>query len=473
MLHLIFPTAKTDPELAPFRSGLVFGLFNALTWQVALGTPLVLFAHQLGASPLEVGLATSFVLLLTPLQILSTALLPRFGFKRVMLGGWAARSVFLVVPIGLAAAVPWWGARGWMAEALVGSVFFFCLCRSIGAAAFNPWIYAIVPASARGRYFANDQFVSAVGSVLTLLMSVALFRWCSEYTALLALYVIALAGSTLSFFALRKLPDGPRPETVSVREVAEATPRHIATRGTFRTYLWIASGYYVLSTPIPAFVAYYLKVVPGLTMQQIMAFEVVRYFGVFLAAWGIRRRVDAAGAKPFLLVSLGLYVAVAVYWWFFLRNGFGGLGGILLAYLLLGVAATCWTVANLNYLPKIVPEAERPLMVSIHGAVTSCLGGCAPLVWGWFLKTGDVDGPAIDVAVFGWFFVTMGAVAAGLAYFVARLPEDRTVHVEPLSIGSAVLRPFRAVSYLVSLIQQPTDRAWVRKQRPRADKDKT
>ena len=39
MLHLIFPTKKTDPELAPFRSGLVFGFFNALTWQVGRSAP--------------------------------------------------------------------------------------------------------------------------------------------------------------------------------------------------------------------------------------------------------------------------------------------------------------------------------------------------------------------------------------------------------------------------------------------------
>lgn len=458
VLHHIFPTKKTDPELAPFRSGLVFGFFNALTWQVGLGTPLVLFAQQLGATPLQVGLATSFVLLLTPIQVLSTALLPRYGFKKVMLGGWGTRSIFLVVPIVLAALAPWWGVRGWMAHTLVWSVFFFCLCRSVGAASFNPWIYAIVPVTARGRYFANDQFVASIGSVVTLLTCAGLFALLPVYHALLIQYAIALMGSTLSFFALKKLPDGPKPTAIGVAEVLRDTPRHIFSPGLFRRYLWIVVWYSVISTPIPAFIAYYLKSVPGFSMGEIIGFEVVRYLGVFLAAGTIRHRIDRAGAKPFLMMSLGLYLAVSVFWWAFLRGGFGGVPGVIIAYLFLGMGVSGWTIANLGYLPKIVPEGERPLMVSIHGAVTSCLGGCAPIVWGWFLKDGTGAGAAgaIDVSVFGCFFVVVAVSAVALLALVGKLPENTEEKVEPLTIGSAVMRPFRAMSYLVNLVLPPT-----------------
>jgi hypothetical protein len=69
----LFPTAKSDPEMAPFRPGLVFAFFNALAWQIGIGTPMVLFAEQLGATPFEVGLAYSFVFVLTPVQIVSAS----------------------------------------------------------------------------------------------------------------------------------------------------------------------------------------------------------------------------------------------------------------------------------------------------------------------------------------------------------------------------------------------------------------
>ena len=96
---------RGDPEelsLRPFRPGLMFGFFNAMTWQVALGTPMVLFAERLGASAFAVGLAYSFVFVLTPVQVLATALLPKYGYKRMMLSGWGLRSLFLLPPVALA-----------------------------------------------------------------------------------------------------------------------------------------------------------------------------------------------------------------------------------------------------------------------------------------------------------------------------------------------------------------------------------
>jgi len=448
----LFPTPQSDPQLHPFRHGLIFGFFNALTWQIGIGTPMVLFAEQLGASPVQVGWAYSFVFLLTPIQIFSTALLPRFGFKRVMLGGWGARSFFLAVPVVLAVLAPWWGVQGWMVHALVWSVFFFCLFRSIGAAAITPWLYSILPAAVRGRYFGTDQFVSGIAGVATLVCCAALFAFLPVYTALLVQYAIALLGSTLSYHALKKLPDAPRPTAISLRTVLRDTPRHVFSKSHFRSYLWLAVWFSILSTPIPPFAAYYLKAVPRLSLSTIMLFEVSRYLGVIAAAWTIKRRIDLTGAKPFMLVALAIYAFVAGFWWFYLRIESNAVVGIFAVYFLVGLGTACWTIGNLNYLPKIVPDGERTLMVSIHGAVTACLGGFAPVVCGWFLRTSDVDGPAMNVAVFQLFFVFVFVSVCTLSWLVARLHEDKTVTVEPLIIGNAILRPFRAATYLVNLI---------------------
>ena len=180
----LFPTAKSDPELAPFRAGLLFGFFNALTWQIAIGTPMVLFAERLGASSFQVGLAYSFVFLLTPVQVAATALLPHFGFKRVTLGGWGARSFFLVVPVWLAVLAPATG-RPWMVATLVWSVFFFCLFRSVGASAMTTWLMGLLPAKVQGRYFASDQYFSGIAGVGALIACSALFALLPIYTALL------------------------------------------------------------------------------------------------------------------------------------------------------------------------------------------------------------------------------------------------------------------------------------------------
>jgi MFS family permease len=451
MISALLPTAKNDPALAPFRPGLTFSFFNALAWQIGIGTPMVLFAEQLGATPFQVGLAYSFVFVLTPIQILSTALLPRFGFKAVMLGGWRMRSFFLAVPAILAALAIWGGEQPWMVKALVWSVFFFCLFRSIGAASGISWFYAILPEPVRGRYFATDQFVSAVAGVGTLLASAALFAFLPVYVALLIQYCIALGGSSVSYYSLKKLPDADRPASISLRRVFRDTPRHLFAPSRFRNYAWLAVCHAIISTPIPPFVAYYLKVGPQLTTGQIMLFEVFRYTGVMTAAWLIRWQIDVRGAKPFFILAFGAYAVVGAYWWFYLENGLGGTPGIFAVYFLLGLAAATWTVANLNFLPRTMPPEERTLAVSIHGASAAFIGGMSPMLWGLFLKA-DNAARAIDTVVFQWFFVSVIVGAVVLLLCFTRLTEDTKTPVAPILIGDAVLRPFRAVSDLVNLI---------------------
>lgn len=447
-----FSSAQDDPALRRVSPGLSFAFFNAPTWQIGLGTPMVLFAEQLGASPAQVGLAYAWVFVLTPVQILSTALLPRFGFKRVMLGGWRMRSVFLVVPMALAMLAAAWGPRTWMVQLLGWSVFLFCLFRAVGASASTPWLYAIVPASVRGRYFASDQYLAGIAGVLTLLVCAALFAFLPVYPALLLQYGIAVLGSLLSYRALSQLPDAPRPQPISLMEVARATPRHLLARTPFRTYLLLALWFSVVVTPIVPFGAYYLKVGPGMSLSAIMIFEVARYLGVILAAWILARRIDVTGARPFMLLGLAIYAGVTVFWWLYLRWEGTWVAGVMGSYFLIGVATSCWSIASLNYLPKVVPEEERPLMVSIHGAVTSLCGGLAPIVWGWFLRSESATGAALNVPVFGWFFVSSFVSTCLLSWLSARLPEERSAPVEPIMIGNAVLRPMRAMTYLVNLV---------------------
>jgi MFS family permease len=450
-LPSVFPTAHRDAELIPFRPGLVFGFFNALAWQIGIGTPMVLFAEQLGASPAAVGVAYSFVFLLTPVQIVSTPLVPRYGFKRTMLGGWRTRSFFLSVPVVLAAWAQWAGPQPWMIGALVGSVFFFCFFRSIGASAAISWFIEILPPAARGRYFAYDQFVSAIGGVLTLLSCAALFRFLPVYSALLAMYSIAAAGSIASYYSLCRLPDAPRPGPINLLGVLRDTPRHLFTRTPFSRFLWLAVVYAMLSTSIPPFAAYYLRVAGDVPPNVIMLFEVLRYSGVMTSGWLIRQRIDRAGAKPFFQLALLLFAVVGACWWLFLKTSFGGLGLIAALYYLTGLGAAVWAVANLNYLPKVSQESERTLMVSIHGATTSFIGGLSPLLLGFLLKHEGMGARAIDVEAFAWFFAAVALSAVALIPFLRRLPEHRGDKTEPLLMGGSILRPLRGATYLVNL----------------------
>lgn len=454
MLSRLLPSPTSDPELGPLRPGLVFSFFNAMTWQIAIGTPLVLFAEQLGAGADKVGLAYSMVFLLTPVQILSTALLPRLGYKRLMLGGWGLRTLLLLVPIALALLAPRIGVRPWMASTLVGAIFLFCLFRAIGLAATMPWFYAIIPPAARGRYFSSDSMLAGVSSVLTLLVCAALFAVLPVYAALGVQYGIALAGSIWSYYALRRLPDGPAPEPISLAVVFRSLPGIIFVRSEYRRYLLLSLLCFATTSPIPPFLAYYLKTEGHLEPGWIMALEVVRYGGVIVAAVFIRRRIDGLGARPFMLLSLGLYFGLSAYWLVFVRTGLGGSVGLIAAYIAIGIGGTTWSVGNLTYLPKLIPPERRTLMISVYGALTALVAGLATIGWGWVLRPGGAA-VGLDLWRFQVFFAVAMAGVAFISFRLGRRPEPNAEPAEPLMVVNAFLRPARAVSYLINLVEPP------------------
>jgi hypothetical protein len=81
------------------------------------------------------------------------------------------------------------------------------------------------------------------------------------------------------------------------------------------------------------------------------------------------------------------------------------------------------------------------------------VGGLSPVIWGHFLKSGTGAARGIDPTVFQWFFVTVVLGALALSPLLGRLPEEKGQSVEPIMIGNAILRPFRAMTYLVNLVE--------------------
>lgn len=442
------PVEETPASLKPFHPGLAFGFFNAMTWQIAVGTPMVLFCERLGASTFEVGLAYAFLFLMTPLQIVATAWIPRFGFKRIMLTGFALRSVFLFVPLAIAIQAPETGSRI-LVLMLIGSVFFFCLFRSLGVAAWLPWLYTILPSRIRGRYFATDQIIGSLGGVGTLLLCALLFRVFPLYEAFRLEYLIAIIGSLLSFIALARLPNPPPVETIDLRAVVRETPRILLRRSRFRQYLMIGIWFAVTVTPIPPFCAYFLKSGPGLSASQILVLTTCQYAGVIVGGILIRTRMDRMGPKPFFRIAMLAYALVAVYWIVRLSGSSGGIASLYGVYFLLGMAAAMWVSAALNYLPQVMKEGKRALMVSLNSSCAALAGGISPIVWGLFLKNSGAVA-SVDMGVFRLYFVFVLISCLLLFGFLNRLPVAVTIRRERLP-GLLVLRPFRAMTNLAGL----------------------
>lgn len=448
-----------DPELQPYRRGLHFAFFNAVNWQIATGTPIVLFMAYLGADSFETGLVFAWPLLLTPVQVVATVLLPKLGFKRLTMAGWSARSWFLLVPLALAM-LSAHGVSPWMIVAMVVAMFCYSLSRSVGAAAITTWLQGLVAENVRGRYWSTDQIMSGVASVGALVLCAATFAWLPLSWAFSIQYAVSMAGAWLALRCLAQLPDIARPTVISLRTIWADTPRHLFGAGAFRPYLWLAVLYFVITTPVVPFAAYYLKSAGGFSAAYVMGCTILQYGGVIAGNWFMRSRIDRIGAKPFFRLAFGLFAAVAAGWLVCLHCGFLTVWLMPALYILLGAGAGIFTAANVSYLAKIIPAADRALPVALHGAITLFIGGLAPVVWGLALKGGGAE-PAINLVAFEIFFAVVLVGAIGMIALLQRL-EEKAGHVDPLLEGDWLFRPFRVVASLISFggpTRPPDDRA--------------
>jgi MFS family permease len=451
---MLFPTRTRHPELYPYRHGLYFAFYHALNWQVVIGTPTVLFMQHLGADSFQVGLVFAWTFLLTPVQVIATALLPHLGFKKLTLFGWNARAWFLLVPLGLACLAPA-QPSGWMISGMVIAMFCYAVYRAIGTAAITPWLYQIVPEDIRGSYWATDQMLSAVAGLGILILCAGIFVVLPPYSAFQVQYLIAVFGALTAYRALMVLPDVPKPKLISLERILTETPRLLTQRGLYRTYLYQSFPLFIAITPLPPFTVFYLKTTHGTPAAVIMLYAMLTYLGVITANVIMRSRLDRIGAKPFFRLSYAGYSFSALGWLAFLYFGATLTLLVPVLFFVQGFAGGSWTSANLNYLARIVPAEDRALPVSLHSAVITFLGGTAPVIWGLFLK--DETGRTVREPVFAAFFIVVLLVMLVLASLLHRLPE-KELSGEPLMQGAWLLRPLRGLASLISLIDRSPDK---------------
>lgn len=410
-------------SLRPFRAGYWFGGFNGLTWMMTLGTPMVLLLTHLGASALQVGLASSFVTLLFPVQVVATSSLARLGFRRQMVLGWSLRAVFLLVPFGLALLAPEEPAA-WMANAVVASIFAFCFFRAFGVAAHIPWFAAILPDALRGRYFATDTAVVSGVGVVTLLGCAALFDRLPTYDAFRVVYAVAMFGSAMAVWNLLRLPPGPQPAPSPLASLFGEALRFCFSPGLFRRYLVLVVVSSVVGSSFGAFTIYYLKTEAAIDSSVVLGFTAAQFGGQIVASWAMRRFIDRVVIRRFFQIAQVVLAVVFGYWLGIVTGQAGWLGWVAVSYFVVGLANGVSNSAHFTYLPELSPAEKRPISVAVFGAVSGLLQGIGPVLWGIALRSAG-DTPGVDSERFSIFFALGIALCAVSLTMLAFLPDVR------------------------------------------------
>jgi MFS family permease len=421
-------------------------------WATAIGgAPFSLFAKDLRASELQIGILAALPFLASLVSMPASLLTERTGQRKkiFLIGLYAQRLLWL--PIAL---VPLWMVTHGVASSMAVIVFMVLIfvmhaAGAVGGPAWMSWMADIVPDRCRGKYFSRRRQWGILSAIPTALAvgwildhwvvpgdGLGTLRWCA------IIFMCAAVFGLVDIHMFTRVPDVPM-------EPRRGTPVIKLLGGPLkdRQFLHFAGFVGTLTFAVSfmgQFVTFYLidKIgVTGTGIQLMLLVAPMLAQLLVLPVWG--HAADRTGKKPVLAIaSLGL-VPVGLGWCFM------GPGNYALGYALSVLGAALWTgveVANMNFVLEFSGSGSE----SDDGAKQ---GGSAYVA---------VNSVIINIAG------CCGGLCAGV---IAKLLKDWQLHIGMFGLGtvgfyevlfalSGVLRLVAAAAFLPGL-REPEARSTV------------
>jgi len=421
---------------------LLFEVVNACSWSAVLGAPLMLILKSLGASATVLGLAVSMLPITGALQLGGARLLPRYGYRGLMLRGWTARTCMAGLMAGIILISPQLGTSTSMWVFLLLLAVFTTL-RGVASCAWLPWITQLIPEERRGRYLAS------VGALLqgTLIL-------CGlSYAAIFAVlpgpqgFAIVLGWGCLTGFCaswiLSRIPDAP---TDAEGDLGGIGWRTVLAHRPFRFFLGCNL---LFNTALAALGLLWVPVLRDIHHQNdsVIAFlPVIASATQLLLLPLLGRLVDHTGSRPFIVMSLLIWVLHAALWT-------GLAAGLLpLSWPVLiaiqgtaGIAGGILALANQRLLMWTVPAQGRSHYFAMSSVMAALGQGVSPIIWGLAL-----DGLAArhiwTLNAHALLYLTAGLLLAIAAAACLRLNEPRALGTVEFLHELLVRTPRRALA---------------------------
>jgi len=379
------PSTAPIPEPASFPPGLhnafLFSAFNALSFQIVLGSPMILYAKALDASATVLGIIAGMMPLLVIFQIPAASHINRIGYRRFVLAGWSTRVLFI---FGMAL-VPLTGVflnPASQLGLLLALLFCFNLSRGISSCAWLPWITVLVPAEIRGRYLTRDAAVQNVASFVTFLVAAITLSGNARAWQFAILFVFSAGMGAVSLLFLKRIPDVPIPESASSSQ-APIPWLEMTRYAPFRKLLRVLVAWSVAYGGISAFTAAFLKVQTRMSDGLILLLSSAAFIGGVGSLWLLGSRFDRVGSKPVLSVAVVAWVGVLMGWLLVAGGALpASLGIVLGLQFLMGLLAALVNLANNKLAMGVVPAMGRNHFFAIYSVVANVTLGLAPIVWG-------------------------------------------------------------------------------------------
>ena len=422
--YLDTPTTKLPDGL---RHAYVFAFFNALSFQIVLSSPMVLYARSLNASATVLGLLTGMMPLLVIFQIPAAAYIGRIGYKRFVYAGWGMRVLFI---FGLSL-VPLTGGflnKTTQLALILALLFAFNLSRGISSCAWLPWITGLVPADSRGRFLSREAgFVNVASFASFLLAAGCLWKNPSGWQ-FAALFGFSAIMGAISLVFLKRIPDTPLPEEIRTSKGPVPWGAMLRYRP-FAKLLRVAVAWSVAYGGVQAFCIAFLRTGIGLDEGPILLLSSVFFLGGLGSLWFLGSRLDHLGSKPVLMFAMAASMAVMAGWMLLAGKVWPIRVTVVLALqFMMGLQAALIQMANTRLAMVVIPVMGRTHFFALFSVVSSVALGLSPILWGLLI---DALGPiettwlAVHWTRFSIFFAAVSFVM-GIALVTVRSVEEPT-----------------------------------------------
>jgi len=429
-------SASADAGVLPagLNNAYLFALFNALSFQIVLSSPMVLYAKTLNASATVLGILAGMMPLLTLFQIPAASHISRVGYKRFVFAGWGTRVLFIFA----IALVPLTGIflnEGSRLALVLALLFGFNLSRGISSCAWLPWISSLVPAEVRGRYLSREAARVNSASCLSFLISALCLGANPRPWQFAALFAFSGAMGAVSLIFLKRIPDGPAGETAD--RSSGAVPWGAMLRyPPFQKLLRVVVAWSLGYGGMTAFTVVFLKSAAAMAEGKILLVTSVSFLGGLCSLWFLGSRLDGLGSKPVLTFSLPVWMMVLAGWMALAGGALRpGLAVVLSLQFLMGLFAALITMANTRLAMAVIPVMGRDHFFALYSVVGSVTLGLAPIGWGLgidALGAYQATWLGLNWNRFTIFFAVVMWVVAIALILARRLEEPRAAAMEQL-----------------------------------------
>lgn len=424
-----------------------FAWFNALSFQMVLGSPMILFAKDLGASATVLGIITGLTPLLVIFQIPAAYYVARVGYRRFVHSGWGIRVAFIFVIALVPLTYRFLNPTAQLSLTLL-LLFCFNLSRGISSAGWLPWITALVPSEGRGTYLSRDAAAVGFASFLAFVLAGFCVWGDAKPWQFSLVFLFSAIMGVISLTFLNRIPD----VAVAPQQAKSKQPVpwwEMARFPPFRKLLKMAVAWSVAYGGLTTFTVAFLKAEYGMSEGTILFVNSVSFLGGCSSLWFLGSRLDPFGSKPVVTFALASWMLVLVGWGLVAaRVWAGNIFFILALQFAMGLLAAVMNMANLRLAMGLVPTMGRDHFFAIYSVVTSMALGLSPILWGLF-----IDGfAALGLRRYGlqWnrftFFFAGVLAFLGLTLLLARrLEEPRAATFEQLFKEVLIYSPQRVL----------------------------